>query len=216
MHLLSVSREERCCSDRTLFPFFACQPRTSEYELLHKRLAMGHKRRNLKQPWKRGDLIIFGTQNIFGGYLHLDNISGTSKDTSQVFPHIVNWYYEINRWACIYCFIVKVLFGSKPKEGIDALLPSNTQLSPYLRFGCLSPRLFHMRLTKAYIQVGFIAVIYFTHCMQLKLSPWVDTFCRSCVSVTWACGLLEWSLQAAAISSISDRWIFMGACAAHS
>lgn len=47
----------------------------------------------------------------------------------------------------------KVLFGSKPKEGIDALLPSNTQLSPYLRFGCLSPRLFHMRLTKAYIQV---------------------------------------------------------------
>lgn len=81
------------------------------------------------------------------------------------------------------CFIFKVLFGSKPKEGIDALLPSNTQLSPYLRFGCLSPRLFHMRLTKAYIQVGFIAVIYlnyyFMHYMQLKLSSWVDTFCRS-------------------------------------
>lgn len=77
--------------------------------------------------------------------------------------------------------IFKVLFGSKPKEGIDALLPSNTQLSPYLRFGCLSPRLFHMRLTKAYIQVGFIAVIYvnyyFRHYIQLKLSSWVDTFC---------------------------------------
>lgn len=150
--------------------------------------------------------MIFGTQNIFGGYLHLDNISGTSKDTSQVFPHTVNWCYEINRWACIYCFIFKVLFGSKPKEGIDALLPSNTQLSPYLRFGCLSPRLFHMRLTKAYIQVGFIAVIYvnyyFTHYMQLKLSSWVDSFCRSWVSVTWACFFLEWSLQAAAISSI--------------
>ena len=37
-----------------------------------------------------------------------------------------------------------------------------------------------MRLTKAYIQVGFIAVIYvsyyFTHDMQLKLSSWVDSF----------------------------------------
>lgn len=134
-------------------------------------------------------------------------------------PHTVNWYYEINRLACIYCVLIfKVLFGSKPKEGIDALLPSNTQLSPYLRFGCLSPRLFHMRLTKAYIQVGFIAVIYLNYYlkqdMQFKLSSSVDTFCRSWVSVTWACSFLEWSLQAVAISNISDRCIFMGACAA--
>ena len=57
MNLLSVSREERCGSDRTLLPFFACQPHTSEYEMLHKRLAMGLKRRNLKQRWKHGDFI---------------------------------------------------------------------------------------------------------------------------------------------------------------
>lgn len=49
----------------------------------------------------------------------------------------------------------KVLIGNLKKsvEGLDALQPSRTQLSPYLRFGCLSPRLFHMRLTKAYMKV---------------------------------------------------------------
>lgn len=39
----------------------------------------------------------------------------------------------------------------KPKGNPAALLrPATTVLSPYLKFGCLSPRLFHSRLLEIY------------------------------------------------------------------
>ena len=64
--------------------------------------------------------------------------------------------------VCLLASFAQVLIGNltKPKEGLDALMPSRTQLSPYLRFGCLSPRLFHMRLTKAYMKVFSLCSLY--------------------------------------------------------
>lgn len=41
----------------------------------------------------------------------------------------------------------------KPKVTPNSLFPSPTGLSPYLRFGCLSPRLFYHRLTELYSKV---------------------------------------------------------------
>jgi hypothetical protein len=45
-------------------------------------------------------------------------------------------------------------------ESAAALLPSRTQLSPYLRFGCLSPKMYYKRLTMAYIKVCDVQKIY--------------------------------------------------------
>ena len=38
----------------------------------------------------------------------------------------------------------------KPKTSPNALLPSTTVLSPYLKFGCLSARLFYHELADIY------------------------------------------------------------------
>lgn len=35
----------------------------------------------------------------------------------------------------------------------STLMPSGSHLSPYLRFGCLSPRLLYQRMTEEYIKV---------------------------------------------------------------
>lgn len=43
-------------------------------------------------------------------------------------------------------------FG-RPKMTPQSLLPSQTGLSPYLRFGCLSTRLFYYQLTDLYKKV---------------------------------------------------------------
>ncbi|KAG8197157.1 hypothetical protein JTE90_011318 [Oedothorax gibbosus] len=43
-------------------------------------------------------------------------------------------------------------FG-RPKMTPQSLLPSQTGLSPYLRFGCLSPRLFYQELTELYRKI---------------------------------------------------------------
>lgn len=43
-------------------------------------------------------------------------------------------------------------FG-RPKMTPQSLLPSQTGLSPYLRFGCLSTRLFYYQLTELYKKV---------------------------------------------------------------
>lgn len=41
----------------------------------------------------------------------------------------------------------------KPKMTLQSLFPSQTALSPYLRFGCLSPRLFYWKLRELYRKV---------------------------------------------------------------
>ena len=46
-------------------------------------------------------------------------------------------------------------FG-RPKMTPQSLLASQTGLSPYLRFGCLSVRLFHQQLTSLYKKVNII------------------------------------------------------------
>ena len=40
----------------------------------------------------------------------------------------------------------------KPKTSPNSLQPSTTGLSPYLKFGCLSPRLFHHELASVYAE----------------------------------------------------------------
>lgn len=47
----------------------------------------------------------------------------------------------------------------KPKGNPAALEPATTVLSPYLKFGCLSVRVFYQRLQ----QVGFLEGSHFTH-----------------------------------------------------
>lgn len=49
----------------------------------------------------------------------------------------------------------KILEGNSKKISKEAcvLTASKTQLSPYLRFGCVSPRLYHKKLTLAYVKV---------------------------------------------------------------
>lgn len=46
-------------------------------------------------------------------------------------------------------------FG-RPKMTPQSLLASQTGLSPYLRFGCLSVRLFHQQLTDLYKKVKVV------------------------------------------------------------
>jgi cryptochrome len=50
-------------------------------------------------------------------------------------------------------------FG-RPKMTPQSLLASQTGLSPYLRFGCLSVRLFHQQLTNLYKKVSMILSIF--------------------------------------------------------
>ena len=42
----------------------------------------------------------------------------------------------------------------KPKMTSKSLFPSDTTLSPYLRLGCLSPRLFYWKLNELYKKVS--------------------------------------------------------------
>ena len=42
----------------------------------------------------------------------------------------------------------------KPKMTSKSLFPSDTTLSPYLRLGCLSPRLFYWKLNELYKRVS--------------------------------------------------------------
>lgn len=49
-------------------------------------------------------------------------------------------------------------FG-RPKMTPQSLLASQTGLSPYLRFGCLSTRLFYYQLTDLYKKVIFLILI---------------------------------------------------------
>lgn len=46
----------------------------------------------------------------------------------------------------------------RPKMTPQSLLPSKTSLSPYLRFGCLSTRLFYYKLCELYKQVIIIVI----------------------------------------------------------
>lgn len=43
----------------------------------------------------------------------------------------------------------------RPRMNANSLLASPTGLSPYLRFGCLSCRLFYFKLTDLYRKVSF-------------------------------------------------------------
>lgn len=51
-------------------------------------------------------------------------------------------------------------FG-RPKMTPQSLLPSQTGLSPYLRFGCLSTRLFYYQLTDLYKKVYDLRRFFF-------------------------------------------------------
>jgi cryptochrome len=51
-------------------------------------------------------------------------------------------YLADSKWVCSF---------EKPKTDPSAFIrPATTVLSPYLKFGCLSPRLFHQRLMAVY------------------------------------------------------------------
>jgi cryptochrome len=51
-------------------------------------------------------------------------------------------YLADSKWVCSF---------EKPKTDPSAFVrPATTVLSPYLKFGCLSPRLFHQRLMAVY------------------------------------------------------------------
>ena len=65
----------------------------------------------------------------------------------------------------------------KPKVTPNSLFPSPTGVSPYLRFGCLSPRLFYHRLAELYRKVSdgssdiILIVVVFRWYSQLSLDP---------------------------------------------
>ncbi|XP_015587789.1 cryptochrome-1 isoform X1 [Cephus cinctus] len=59
-------------------------------------------------------------------------------------------------------------FG-RPKMTPQSLLPSQTGLSPYLRFGCLSTRLFYYQLTDLYKKVRFVIMRGFYHFQIITL-----------------------------------------------
>lgn len=62
------------------------------------------------------------------------------------------------------CFQAWVANFEGPRMNANSLLASPTGLSPYLRFGCLSCRLFYFKLTDLYkkvlIKIGFLIFIF--------------------------------------------------------
>lgn len=59
-------------------------------------------------------------------------------------------------------------FG-RPKMTPQSLLASQTGLSPYLRFGCLSVRLFHQQLTNLYKKVRYHYPLEFSVLIKFTL-----------------------------------------------
>lgn len=59
----------------------------------------------------------------------------------------------------------------KPKMTPESLLASRTGLTPYLRFGCLSTRLFFSELNDLYQKVNIEFIVYFTIIKQILLYP---------------------------------------------
>ena len=51
-------------------------------------------------------------------------------------------------------------FGRRPDKTSHILLSSQTDLSPYLRFGCLSSRLFHHEFRLIYVKVTQSNICY--------------------------------------------------------
>ena len=65
----------------------------------------------------------------------------------------------------IFFFQAWVASFERPKMSPQSLFPSQTGLSPYLRFGCLSPRLFYWKLTELYKKVSgcqCVDILYFS------------------------------------------------------
>lgn len=57
----------------------------------------------------------------------------------------------------LFCFFKAwVANFERPRMNANSLLASPTGLSPYLRFGCLSCRLFYFKLTDLYKKVGLL------------------------------------------------------------
>lgn len=54
---------------------------------------------------------------------------------------------------CLCCEQAWVANFERPRMNANSLLASPTGLSPYLRFGCLSCRLFYFKLTDLYRKV---------------------------------------------------------------
>ena len=57
--------------------------------------------------------------------------------------------------AYLFFFQAWVANFERPRMNANSLLASPTGLSPYLRFGCLSCRLFYFKLTDLYHKVNF-------------------------------------------------------------
>ncbi|XP_076467399.1 cryptochrome-1-like [Babylonia areolata] len=64
---------------------------------------------------------------------------GESEALARIYRHL-----ERKAWVASF---------ERPKMSPQSLFPSQTGLSPYLRFGCLSPRLFYWKLTELYKKV---------------------------------------------------------------
>lgn len=64
-------------------------------------------------------------------------------------------------WHIIYVFFFAlkawVANFERPRMNANSLLASTTGLSPYLRFGCLSCRLFYFKLTDLYKKVQLLS-----------------------------------------------------------
>lgn len=67
------------------------------------------------------------------------------------------------------CFQAWVANFERPRMNANSLLASPTGLSPYLRFGCLSCRLFYFKLTDLYKKVFSGTGAYFSKYFFLKL-----------------------------------------------
>ncbi|XP_028129721.2 cryptochrome-1-like [Diabrotica virgifera virgifera] len=97
-------------------------------------------------------------------------------------------------------------FG-RPKMTPQSLLPSQTGLSPYLRFGCLSTRLFYYQLTDLYKKIkkafpplslhGQLLWREFFYCAATKNSNFDKMFGNPiCVQIPWdknAAALAKWA-----------------------
>lgn len=80
----------------------------------------------------------------------------------------------IEWWGILLSFL-KAWIASfeKPKVTPNSLFPSPTGVSPYLRFGCLSPRLFYHRLTELYRKVSWSIYIARTN-LSFKANKIID------------------------------------------
>lgn len=72
----------------------------------------------------------------------------------------------------------------RPRMNANSLLASSTGLSPYLRFGCLSCRLFYFKLTDLFrkVSVGCLLLLLSLLCCHKKIAEYRTFRTLSCIS----------------------------------